>query len=66
MPKDPICGMEVDEKKAKFSLVKSGKKYYFCSKSCHDKFNEKISAKKPALTKKPLKHNSTIKSSNNP
>ncbi len=38
MAKDPICGMEVDEKKAKFSTVKNGKKYYFCSKNCHDKF----------------------------
>ncbi|MBI2655338.1 heavy metal translocating P-type ATPase [Candidatus Woesearchaeota archaeon] len=51
MPKDPVCGMEVDEKKAKFSAVKNGKKYYFCSKSCHDKFMEK-SSKNHALTKK--------------
>ena len=36
--KDPICGMEVDEKKAKFSTVKNGKKYYFCSRNCYDKF----------------------------
>lgn len=41
MPKDPICGMEVDEKKAKFKLVKKGKKYYFCSKSCYDAFLNK-------------------------
>ena len=39
MAKDPVCGMEVDEKKAKFSTVKNGKKYYFCSKSCYDEFN---------------------------
>ncbi|MBI3027355.1 heavy metal translocating P-type ATPase [Candidatus Woesearchaeota archaeon] len=40
MAKDPICGMEVDEKKAKFSTVKNGKKYYFCSKDCSDKFTK--------------------------
>ncbi len=38
MPKDPICGMEVDANKAKFKAEKEGKKYYFCSKNCHDKF----------------------------
>lgn len=38
MPRDPICGMEVDEKKAKFKSVKKGKKYYFCSKNCYDTF----------------------------
>ncbi len=38
MTRDPICGMEVDEKKTKFKLAKAGKKYYFCSKDCHDKF----------------------------
>ena len=41
MAKDPVCGMEVDEKKAKFKIVKNGKKYYFCSKNCYDKFKEK-------------------------
>jgi len=38
MAKDPICGMEVDPKKAKFKIAKAGKTYYFCSKNCHDKF----------------------------
>src|SRR3989338_4365246 len=38
MTKDPVCGMEIDKKKAKFSTVKNGKKYFFCSKNCHDKF----------------------------
>ncbi len=40
MTRDPICGMEVDEKKAKFMLVKAGKKNYFCSKQCYIKFLE--------------------------
>ena len=38
MKKDPICKMEVDEEKAKFSTVKNGKKYFFCSNNCYDKF----------------------------
>ena len=38
MARDPICGMDVDEKKAKFMLVKDGKKNYFCSKNCYEKF----------------------------
>jgi len=35
---DTVCGMEVDEKKARFSTVDNGKKYYFCSKNCYEKF----------------------------
>ena len=41
MAKDPICGMEIDEKKAEFSVIKNNKKYYFCSKNCYDAFNKK-------------------------
>lgn len=37
MPKDPICGMQVDEDKA-IKLEKDGQIYYFCSKNCRDKF----------------------------
>ena len=36
MAKDPICGMDVDPKKAKFMLKKDGKDYYFCSKNCFE------------------------------
>ena len=39
--KDPICGMEVDVKEAKskgLTSKKNGKEYYFCSKSCKEKF----------------------------
>src|SRR3989344_3894230 len=68
MPKDPVCGMEVDGKKAKFSLVKSGKKYYFCSKSCHDKFKslKNNTLEKSASNKKTLKIKSIEKTSKNP
>ena len=41
MAKDPVCGMDVDEKKARFTATKSGKKYYFCSHNCKNKFMEK-------------------------
>ncbi len=51
MAKDPICGMEVDEKKTKFSTVKHGKKYFFCSKNCYDKFNEKLTSTKKTINK---------------
>ncbi len=37
MTKDPICGMEVDEKKA-IKLVKDGKTYYFCGNNCKEEF----------------------------
>jgi len=38
--KDPICGMEVDPKKAekKNLVVKKDKTHYFCSQNCKDKF----------------------------
>ena len=41
--KDPICGMEVDEKTAEAKglvATKGGKKYYFCSDHCKNKFVE--------------------------
>src|SRR3989344_3287835 len=41
MAKDPICGMEIDEKKAKFRITKNNKTYYFCSKNCFEDFNNK-------------------------
>ena len=39
MPKDPICGMEVDERKA-IRAEKDGLAYYFCSESCQKKFEK--------------------------
>jgi YHS domain-containing protein len=41
MVKDPICGMEVDEEKAKFKVEYRGKTYYFCSAMCKERFEEK-------------------------
>ena len=40
--KDPICDMDVDPKKAETTsliISKKGKKFYFCSQECKDKFN---------------------------
>ena len=57
MATDPICGMEVDEHKAKFMLVRNGKKHYFCSKNCYHSFlTEKVS-KTPGKKEKSLQGN---------
>lgn len=40
MAKDPICGMMVDEKKAKLKSEYNGKTYYFCAPSCKAKFDK--------------------------
>jgi YHS domain-containing protein len=36
---DPICGMTVDEKTAKFTSAYKGKTYYFCAPGCRKKFD---------------------------
>ena len=48
MVKDPICGMNVDEKTAKFKSTYEGKTYYFCNNACKVEFekNPKKYAKK--------------------
>ena len=40
MVKDPICGMMVDEKKAKFKSDYKGTTYYFCAPSCKATFDK--------------------------
>ncbi len=40
MAKDPVCGMEVDEKSSKYTSVYDGEKYYFCNKHCKMQFDE--------------------------
>ncbi|MEM1550667.1 MAG: YHS domain-containing protein [Candidatus Bathyarchaeia archaeon] len=40
MARDPVCGMNVDEKTAKFKSEYAGKTYYFCSKYCKDSFDK--------------------------
>ena len=38
MAKDPICGMEVEEKPDALTATRDGKTYYFCSPGCRRKF----------------------------
>ncbi|MBU2102092.1 MAG: YHS domain-containing protein, partial [Candidatus Omnitrophica bacterium] len=37
MPRDPICGMEVEPRRA-IKIEKDDEAYFFCSKTCQDKF----------------------------
>jgi YHS domain-containing protein len=37
--KDPVCGMQVDEKAAKFKSSYQGQTYYFCAQECKQKFD---------------------------
>ncbi len=39
MPKDPLCGMAVDES-TEFHSERDGEKFYFCSPACKSKFDE--------------------------
>jgi len=39
MAKDPVCGMEVDEKKAAATSKRKGKTYYFCAPGCKKAFD---------------------------
>ena len=34
MAKDPVCGMEVEEKKAAATAAYQGRTYFFCAPSC--------------------------------
>jgi YHS domain-containing protein len=37
---DPVCGMEVDEKTAKFKTEYKDETYYFCAPGCKFTFEE--------------------------
>jgi YHS domain-containing protein len=39
MVRDPVCGMNVDEKTAKMKVTYRGKAYYFCSAACLEAFS---------------------------
>jgi Cu+-exporting ATPase len=48
---DPVCGMYVDPQKARASAQHNGKKYYFCSARCGERFTaepEKFLGPRPA------------------
>jgi YHS domain-containing protein len=38
MAKDPVCNMDVDEKKAAATADYKGKTYYFCAPGCKKAF----------------------------
>lgn len=35
---DPVCGMTIESEKAAAHEIWQGQTYYFCSKSCQEKF----------------------------
>jgi YHS domain-containing protein len=39
MVKDPVCGMNVDEKTAEFKSEYNGTSYYFCAAGCKKAFD---------------------------
>jgi len=39
MPRDPVCGMRVDED-TPYSIESEDETYYFCSASCAQEFQE--------------------------
>ena len=39
MTKDPVCGMQVDEKTAPNTSVHNGAFYAFCGEQCKDQFD---------------------------
>lgn len=39
MSRDPVCGMQVDEKKTKYVSTYKGKSYYFCCSACKKAFD---------------------------
>lgn len=40
MARDPVCGMNVDEKTVRYKMEYKGKVYYFCAKRCLEEFRE--------------------------
>lgn len=40
MTTDPVCGMQVDEKKTTDLSEYNGQTYYFCSSDCKQKFDQ--------------------------
>jgi YHS domain-containing protein len=38
MPRDPVCGVILDEKTVKFKITHDGETYYFCSLTCKKRF----------------------------
>jgi len=41
MVQDPVCKMDVDEKKTPFKSTYDQKEYFFCSEQCKEDFESK-------------------------
>lgn len=55
MFKDPVCGMDVDEKTAPAKFLYNNKTYYFCNTTCYEKFkNNPQQYITPPIQNKPL------------
>lgn len=39
MPRDPVCDMEVDKSDAAATTDYKGDTYYFCAKTCKERFD---------------------------
>lgn len=39
MAKDPVCGMMVDEARARWRSEHAGKAYHFCARACKERFD---------------------------
>jgi YHS domain-containing protein len=40
MARDPVCGMEVDERKAEATAQFQGRTFHFCSMDCKKEFDQ--------------------------
>jgi YHS domain-containing protein len=40
MAVDPVCKMSVSESQAKYTSVRNGTKFYFCSAACKQEFEK--------------------------
>jgi len=40
MERCPVCGMDVKPEEAEAQQDYQGRTYYFCSKECHEQFNQ--------------------------
>jgi P-type Cu+ transporter len=56
MAKDPVCGMDVDPKKAAAKSERDGKIYFFCSTECKQKFDQNPQAYQGAEKQKDATH----------
>ncbi|MFI4981681.1 MAG: HAD-IC family P-type ATPase, partial [Nevskiales bacterium] len=55
--KDPVCGMKVDRRTAKYKAARDGQDFFFCSRRCLDKFQAEparhLATAKPATAAAP-------------